>query len=474
MNKQFPERSLSPSALDRLSAYNQAHHGHPRSSATEANLKSKPVKPFSNNAQQSRFSAAAAADPSARVLTSSQSKSKINKPASFSSMNLDKKTSFSSMKLDKKTSRKSVKGMEFQKTFVQHTKEPPKRKISGTALFSGKSSARTLSTTRTSSARISAYKESIGKLHRDDPSFIVPLLASRAYYIPGNSWCQDWMQFMTNNHPLFGICCHHKLHPIKSCTRIVALLGSFLFGLAMTNMFYLWYIWNPEFDQEVVSMTTTSGGIWTLTTGMLLLWTLGGGIHASFNLLIWYIAACSCCRPGGCLENRACCPSFGKHSIRVMVVVIAIIAVFIVLMRVAIGNADTDLDDTNANDFDFFFTSEAWDFKIEKGEEFDFVMAYMVQMISSLFLFYPLLATMLMFGVPGCRSFPLIGGRPYEVNQWERRMNRYNKEEDWELCAQPTIANSEGSGDHMNASERGSCHEDDIELVISPKAGQWI
>jgi len=442
------ERNQAPTGTnvrDRLSAYNTTHHGTPRSQTAEENLKAKPLKPFSNNERQSRFS-------------------KVDLPTA------KQQTSFK--KANKKSTRTSDKDLEFQKTYVQHTKESPPKGNRSREIPSGRDSTSAAEARK----RLSSYNEVMGKSHKGDPNYIVPLLAAQAYHIPGNSFGQDWIQFMKNNHPLFGICLHHKLHPIKSCTRIVALIGTILFGLVMTNIFYLFYLFNPEFDQEVLSFTRSNGEVWTLTTGMLLLWTVGSGIHASFNLCMWYIAACSCCRAGGCFANQACCPSFGKHSIRVMVLMIALMAIFIVLMRVAISNADTDTaasisNATDANEFNFFFTSEAWDFEIEREEEFDFVLAYLVQMFASLFVFYPLIGTILMTGMCGlCTRFPLIGGRPYEVKQWENKKLRNGKEEDWELCAQPTIANSEGSD--INPSDRDSCHDDDIELVWTPKAGR--
>eukprot|EP00526_Cylindrotheca_closterium_P014186 CAMPEP_0113651538 /NCGR_PEP_ID=MMETSP0017_2-20120614/27479_1 /TAXON_ID=2856 /ORGANISM="Cylindrotheca closterium" /LENGTH=338 /DNA_ID=CAMNT_0000564231 /DNA_START=591 /DNA_END=1607 /DNA_ORIENTATION=- /assembly_acc=CAM_ASM_000147 len=328
----------------------------------------------------------------------------------------------------------------------------------------------------------------MGSSYRSDPSYLIPLLAAQAYHIPGNSWFQDWRQFMCNNHPLFGICLHHKLHPIKSCTRMIALIGTILFGLVMTNMFYLFYLSNPEFDQIVMSVTADSGDVYTLTTGMLLLWTLGGGIHASFNLCLWYIAACSCCRAGGCCEARACCPSFGKHLIRGVVLMIIVMTVLVILMRIAIGNAGNDtLDDettspsknaTDSNAIDFFFTEEAWDFSVEGTEEFHFVLAYLVQMGLSLFVYYPVFATVLMSGVLGCNGrLPLLGGRPYEVAQYKRKLQRMSKPGNWEMSGSPTYLDSYGEGSDEFAQnfsfvsqDRASAHEDDIEILWTPKA----
>ena len=96
---------------------------------------------------------------------------------------------------------------------------------------------------------------------------LVQLLALQAYHLPGNNWLQDWWQFMTNNHPVFGICCHNNAHPIKSFTRIVALIGTITFGLAITNLFYVFFLWNPEYDRVLASIVTDDGTELVLTTG---------------------------------------------------------------------------------------------------------------------------------------------------------------------------------------------------------------
>lgn len=287
--------------------------------------------------------------------------------------------------------------------------------------------------------RLSSYHSKLGNAHVDDEDFIVPLLAASAFHIPGNTWGEDWRQFMCNNHPVFGICCHHRHHPIKTFSRLVALFGIFVFGFAITNLFYLLYIMYPNLDQDVMSFVTYDDNVFTLTTGTLLLWTAGAAAQAFFNLSIWIIAACACCRPGGSCERRACCPSLGKHMVRALILVIFICAIFVLLMRVAI-NKQTAEDELQTDlSFEYFFTSEAWDFKLEDTEDgFSIVFAYLVHMASSLFIFYPLIGTILLSGVLGCfGKLPYLGGRPYEMAQWEKKRQKlakkHEKVEDWEL-----------------------------------------
>lgn len=321
----------------------------------------------------------------------------------------------------------------------------------------------TSSSTKTAKDRLEEYQATQGKsqghissrIVDSEDATIVQYLALGAYHLPGYTWKQDWWQFMLNNHPVFGICCHHALHPIKSCTRVVALVGSLVVGLAITNFFYLFYLWNPQFNQPLVQVAVVSDDDnvvvepnTTLTTGMLLLWTLGGSIHATYNLLQWKIAACACCRPGGMCETKACCPSLGKHLLRVLVAVIVAMAVLIILLRVAITNSENDLADqqelANLNDTSNSTTaddggSSGIHFLDDDGiqhievhhdvSEFEFLVGYLVENVLALFVYYPIGGTILFSGILGCGGkVPLwssmFGGRPYEIRAEERRLAR--------------------------------------------------
>ncbi|OEU19821.1 hypothetical protein FRACYDRAFT_235882 [Fragilariopsis cylindrus CCMP1102] len=248
---------------------------------------------------------------------------------------------------------------------------------------------------------------------------LVQLLALQSYHLPKNSWMQDWIQYMGNNHPVFGICCHSKIHPIKSCTRVVALVGTFTFGLAMTNLFYVFFLWNPEFNR------------------MLLLWTLGGCIHGMFNLAMWHIAACACCQKGGCLERYACCPNLGSKMIRVSVLCIVFLCIMIVLLRVAINEKEEENNQEqqqyqleeeyqyiNNRGIDILIDDQL-DLNVQNISEFTFVLSYLVEMVLALFVYYPIGGTMLFSGILSCGfNIPVLGGRPYEIACEQRRNAR--------------------------------------------------
>lgn len=295
-------------------------------------------------------------------------------------------------------------------------------------------------------SRISEYSRNIGKdnishgeLHASstaeesteisETDDLVQRLALQSYHLTGNNCLQDWWQFIFNNHPVFGICCHNAAHPIKAYTRIVALIGTITFGLAITSAFYVFFAWNPEFNRVLASLVTDNGTEFVLSTGMLLLWTIGGGIHCIFNLAMWHIAACACCQSGGCCESYACCPSLGKKMIRFFVLCIFGFCVLIIILRVAVNDQeqkeiDAEIEETKQGGINIMFDDQL-DLRIASASDLSFVVNYLVEMTLAFFVYYPIGATMLFSGILSCGyNIPLLGGRPYEIACEERRKLR--------------------------------------------------
>ena len=123
---------------------------------------------------------------------------------------------------------------------------------------------------------------------------IVPRLAKRAYHLPGYGWGRDWVQYMFNNHPLLGICCHHKLHPLKFGQRLIIFIGSIASGLAITNLVFLWFTFDQEqdmndvlFQMNILPNSTAINSEFQsieVTRGTAVLWTLGSMSHSMFDL----------------------------------------------------------------------------------------------------------------------------------------------------------------------------------------------
>ena len=272
--------------------------------------------------------------------------------------------------------------------------------------------------------RIAAYKETLGindeeqeekeqemsaeEKEKAQREVLVPLLAMQCYHLPGKTWCQDFVQYIVNNHPVLGICCHHKFHPLGAKTRLIALFGTLVFGLALTSIFEVMYIKNPEYQREIW-VFERDGETWVLTSAMLSLWTIGGAIQTGYNLFMWHLAACSCCREGGCLQNIKCCycPNFGKTFLRIFIFFILVMTLVIVCLRVVIATDSTAeiTDVSNLTNLDNF----------SNAEDFGFALAYLVGMALSLFIYYPVGTLILFSGILGCFRLPVLGGRPREV-----------------------------------------------------------
>lgn len=259
---------------------------------------------------------------------------------------------------------------------------------------------------------------------------VVPKLASRAYHLPGYNLRQDWFQYMFNNHPVLGICCHNRLHPLKMRHRLIILLGSFCFGVGITNVIYLWFLETGRDDQqEVFSLDLSTLQSYTqsysLTSGLLVLLTVGSGSHAIFDRLVWTLSACGCCRAGGRFESlclRGCCKKMGFYLATFLVVAAVALATCAVVIRASemdipfILNEDENRTDVAMHETSFNSLNE---FGVQ---DYSFLKGYALEFVVSLFIYYPLIETILFSGVIGCGRIPILGGRPYAMKQEEQRL----------------------------------------------------
>jgi hypothetical protein len=82
-----------------------------------------------------------------------------------------------------------------------------------------------------------------------------------------------------------------------------------------------------------------------------------------------------------------------------------------------IGNNDTDVWNTNYN-ISLFNTTTEVTLLHEDANVYEFLLSYAIELTLALFVFYPLLETILFTGFLGCCGLlPVLGGRPYEVRQ---------------------------------------------------------
>lgn len=261
---------------------------------------------------------------------------------------------------------------------------------------------------------------------------LVPKFAGRAYHLPGNNVRQDWVQYMLNNHPLFGIFCHHRLHPIKTRQRLIILLGSFAFGVAITNAIYLWFVGSGRDDQQEVFtlklLSTDSHNeersdspSYSVKSGVLVLLTVGSGSHALFDRFVWSLTACACCNAGGRFEN-CCFKNFGFYAVTLIVLAVLACASCVVVVRASMEEGDSTIPLLQNR------TKEAWgdvlDFSLHEidVQDVSFLKGYALEFVTSLFLYYPLFETMFFSGILGCYRVPILGGRPYSMRQEAKQM----------------------------------------------------
>lgn len=206
-----------------------------------------------------------------------------------------------------------------------------------------------------------------------------------------------------------------------------------------------------------------------LEQSMVFLWTIGSFLHSVFDMLIWYLSACACFRPGGITgRNSTCCQNFGLYTAVLVVVGMVFIATFVVVTRLNADNENwtqllpwmsNDSDNTTliSNDTDFMNVSSQADIFAESGEvieassnnsiiggimnstniddlvnatginipsfslgdliytkedtKYAFLIGYLVELTIALFVYYPLTSTMFFSGVLGCGRIPILGGR---------------------------------------------------------------
>jgi len=262
---------------------------------------------------------------------------------------------------------------------------------------------------------------------------IVPKLAARAYHLPGYNLMQDWFQYMFNNHPLLGICCHHKLHPLHMRQRFIMLLGSFAFGVAITNAIFLWFASSGRDDEQQVFELNYNSEKYILTSGLLALVTIGSGSNAIFDRFVWTLSACACCRAGGRFESQnsctGCCKGLGRYLAIFFVVSTVALASFAVVIRASLDDGEGD-EQSDQLYFSMQNTTtkekiaEILDFNEFSMQDYSFLKGYCLEFAFSLFVYYPLVENLLFSGILGCCSVPLLGGRPYAMKQEARRESR--------------------------------------------------
>lgn len=247
---------------------------------------------------------------------------------------------------------------------------------------------------------------------------VIRLLRIRSAHLPGNNWAQDWLQYMQNNHPLFGLCFHHKLHPLRFNQRIFIFIASLSFGVLASNCVYLYFMTSETFDQEMfklyIELKDGQSTYIQVTKGMLSLWTYNGLLHAIFDLALWYIAACGCFTQR---KNFHKCVRFGRYTILAICATVVALAGVTVLYRITKLSAN-EIAEQKGQDGNV--DKDEIREEIFETEVRLFLISYAIDLALTWFALYPALVTVLFSGVLGC--IPGMGGRPAHVVRENKRL----------------------------------------------------
>jgi len=249
--------------------------------------------------------------------------------------------------------------------------------------------------------RLKQYNEKshVGHMEEDAEELkMKKLFSQRTAHLPGNNWCQDWVQFMQNNHPLLGLCCRHRLNPIGVAPRLVILLSSISFGLIATNIVFLFYRYYDA-DGLVVDL-----GSIKITYETIALWTLGGILHSLTDLGMWHLTACACCLPGtGCHKRCGFLGKVGPYAAIAVAAGLSAAATFVILMRASYEDSTNSANEINDE------SSLTDDF-----ESYSFLFTYGMELVLVYLFYHPMLSTLFFSGAVW-GILPCIGGRPKEI-----------------------------------------------------------
>lgn len=294
---------------------------------------------------------------------------------------------------------------------------------------------------------------------------------------------QDLWQHLANNHPVVGICFHHKYHPLKAGIRVATLIGSVLFGLAVTNIIYLAFVFSKaDADKEYANYRTNATrtginedlddnlSVVSVTNGNIVLWTLGAFIHAMYDNTVWSLAACTCQKKEeNTRQKMRRFKTMGTFMVVLSVVIVTALATLAVAIRAALevqnsddGNdgggtqgayyANATLGSSNTTKAGILYLKVP----VDSFQAYTFIYAYFVELALSYVVYYPLIGTILFSGILTCGRFPVVGGRPYEL-KLEKEARSQLEDDSFEDLEQPSGSHKHPfkSSAHSSAGTKG-------------------
>ena len=257
-------------------------------------------------------------------------------------------------------------------------------------------------------------------LEREEEEYMMRLLSRKAMHLPNHSYWGDYFQFMKNNHPLFGCCFHHKLHPLRFSHRLYILMGSIAFGLTVSNVIYILYVANDaEMNKLFVEIAIGDHALnfsdieaLEITYGMVYLLTIGCFFHSAYDISMWYLSACSCFLNGASCGSRGKYQYVGNYIVIGITGILSAVAIYVVLIR-AIYEERIRMAGEGfvLNEFD-------WN-EVRKVQSFSFLIGYFIELLLVYFAWYPTLIFLLFNGI-----FPVIGRDREIKKQYRERVAR--------------------------------------------------
>ncbi|KAL7566436.1 hypothetical protein ACA910_000916 [Epithemia clementina (nom. ined.)] len=293
----------------------------------------------------------------------------------------------------------------------------------------------------------------------------VEALSEQRYHLPNNNWIQDWFQYFANNHPLLGICFHDPDHPVGWQMRLLCFISSVVFGLAITNVFWLWARNDDENHAMLLTVETGTrpGSNLTgyvvnvnedndveVTKDMVLLWTLGGMVHGMFDNLIWTLSICACCNPGGRFELLSKYKKIGVGLLTFFILIIVAVSSLSVVLRGVMEEEEEPTDVKELKSAGVF--DDAIDLTQTNKDNYEFLMSYFVELSLEFAVYFPLIGTILFAGLLAFLRLPQFQGRSYEVELEEHELQkilehpeRYFREAD-DLEDEPAVDKGQRDG----------------------------
>jgi hypothetical protein len=249
-------------------------------------------------------------------------------------------------------------------------------------------------------------------------------LANASFHLPGNSWCEDWKQYIGNNHPLFGICYHNILHPGSFCNRTLTFISSIAFGMTISSILYLFFIYyedyvpnstNPLMNVSISVNTTIASQSMTfnsisVTKYQVILWTIGSLLHCILDFLVRHLSANACCKLG--VRCSSTCDWMTNNLVLGFIISMAAMgSLFFFLRALFLEDRANPQLIQSAGFLDNFLSPDDASLRTLSR----FLMSLAVELFLTWFAMYFLFVTVIFSGILGCCRIPFLGGRPYEI-----------------------------------------------------------